>query len=341
MKRLYFISGIIAACAFFFGSCNDEVDGELYKQMISFKAVIEEGDQVCHIYMKYQEDGTATYELPVIVSGTTKTTEDILVHVEVDNDTLDILNQECFPESRQDLWYRQLPEEYYTYESTCLIPAGSSTETLTITFQNLNNLDMSEKWVLPLTIVESDDYERNRRKGWCKALLYIHLYNDYSGTYSSTTANNYVDGTTSDPAVVDTRETRVVDEYSIFFYAGTIWEEDEDRGLYKVIARFNPDTEVENSDGSTTGTLVLEHADGDNNQISFEQSASCTYTRSVLTHATIPYMERHITTLYIYYNYSDITADPENPMRYNVTGSMTLERQINTLIPDEDQAIQW
>ena len=29
------------------------------------------------------------------------------------------------------------------------------------------------------------------------------------------------------------------------------------------------------------------------------------------------------------------------PIRYNVEGSMTTERKINELIPDEDQAIEW
>ena len=39
--------------------------------------------------------------------------------------------------------------------------------------------------------------------------------------------------------------------------------------------------------------------------------------------------------------FTDVTSNPAYPMTYEVRGSMTMERQINPLIPDEDQAIQW
>lgn len=340
MKKLSILFMIIAA-TMSFSACNDQVDDELYKQMISFKAPIDEaGDGVYSIYVRYKEGGEAEYQLPLIVSGTTKPTGDVVVHVAVDNDTLQQLNLERFPEARQDLWYRQLPEEYYSFPESVTIKGGSDTQNLPITFKNLQNLDLNEKWVLPITVVEDEAYETNRRKGRSKALLYLHLFNDYSGTYSAVGANIYVDGSTSDAATVDTRESRVVDENTIFFYAGSVWEEEEERHLYKVMAHFDTSTETPNNDGSVTGTLVLSPDATNNNEINLEPG-QCTYVRSVVTHATIPYMERHITTLYINYKYDDITSDPENPMRYNVTGSMTMERQINTLIPDEDQAIQW
>ena len=41
--------------------------------------------------------------------------------------------------------------------------------------------------------------------------------------------NIYIEGTTTDPAKVDTRLARVVDENTIFFYAGSTWVEDENR----------------------------------------------------------------------------------------------------------------
>ena len=52
-------------------------------------------------------------------------------------------------------------------------------------------------------------------------------------------------------------------------------------------------------------------------------------------------MERHLTTLELSYKYTDVPSNPDYPMTYEVKGSMTMERQINPLIPDEDQAIEW
>lgn len=42
-----------------------------------------------------------------------------------------------------------------------------------------------------------------------------------------------------------------------------------------------------------------------------------------------------------WYKYNDITAIPNMPIRYRAEGAMTMERRKNTLVPDEDQAIQW
>ena len=52
-------------------------------------------------------------------------------------------------------------------------------------------------------------------------------------------------------------------------------------------------------------------------------------------------MEKHVTVIYLNYYYTVNTSDPLNPIRYRATGSMAMQRTINTLIPDEDQAIQW
>lgn len=56
---------------------------------------------------------------------------------------------------------------------------------------------------------------------------------------------------------------------------------------------------------------------------------------------TLPYLTHYYVTMYIKYSYDDITSMKGTPIRYNVEGSMTTERKINELIPDEDQAIEW
>ena len=41
------------------------------------------------------------------------------------------------------------------------------------------------------------------------------------------------------------------------------------------------------------------------------------------------------------YEFTDYTSVPGYPLEYVVKGSLTMERKINTQIPDEDQAIEW
>lgn len=337
MKKIYLaLMAIVAVCAVNV-SCNDEWEDELYEQLVSFKAV--EGDHgVSEVYIRYKEDGTGTYKVPVIISGSQTNNKDYTIKISVDNDTLNILNTERFASGREDLWFKQLPEQYYSFPSTtCHIPAGSNTETYTINF-NLTGLDLNENWVLPLTIDPDPSYKLNIRDGWYKALLNIKLFNDFSGTYSASTMYVYVDGESTDGAVEDERECRVVDDRAVFFYAGTIWSEDVNRNHYKVVARFEEGTTTD--DGAITGNITLSSGDAEN-AANIEASGSCTYRYEVKQHATKKYIERRLTTMYLDYKYTDFTTDPSNPIRYHVKGNMTLERQYNVNIPDEEQAYLW
>lgn len=337
MKKIYCIATAVALICGALTSCNDDMDDELYEQLVSFKA-IEGSNGVTDIYMRYQDDGTGIYKLPVIISGSKTNDRNINVKISVDNDTLDILNSERFASGREDLWFKQLPEQFYSFPSeTCLVPAGKSTETYTINF-NLKGLDTNENWVLPLTIDKDPSYVQNIRQGWYKALLNIKLFNDYSGNYSASNMYIYIDGEERDGAVEDTRECRVVDNTSVFFLAGATWSEDINRRLYKVVTTFEEGQK--DKQGVLIGNLTLSPGDPDN-AIDLETSGSCTYRYEVKQHATKKYIERRITTMYLDYKYTDITTDPKNPIRYHVKGNMTMERQYNVNIPDEEQAYLW
>ena len=336
MKKIYIVGIIMGVCNLF-SSCNEEWNDELYTEMISLKA--SPGSNGVHdIYIRYQPDGTGSFKLPVIVSGSQTNGRDINVKISVDNDTLPILNIEKFS-AREDLWYRQLPEKYYSFPTgnTCHIPAGKSTQTYDINF-NLKGIDLNEKWVLPLTIDKDPSYVQNMRKGYYKALLNLHLFNDYSGVYAANSMNIYLGENTNDPATVPTRELRVVDEKTAFFYAGTRWEEDENRDKYKVAVSFGEGSK--DADGVETGPITITSMSPEN-PTQIEAYGNCSYRRSVEKHPTEPFMEKHITVIYINYYYTDNTSDPLNPIRYRATGSMAMQRTINTLIPDQDQAIQW
>lgn len=133
-------------------------------------------------------------------------------------------------------------------------------------------MELDEKYVLPLTIEEDPSYIQNKYKGRYKALLGVNLFNDYSGTYNTTLMNIYIEGTTSDPAKVDTRVACVVDENTIFFYAGSTWVEDENRSRYKVFVEFGEATEDE--EGTVKGTLKL-YGDASESEADIQPLGEC------------------------------------------------------------------
>lgn len=332
MKQyLYFL---FIAIPFLSLSCKDEWKDELYSQMISLKAPIDSLG-VTNVYLRYSADGIKEFDLPVVVSGSQYNDRNLTVHVGVDNDTLAVLNNERFLH-RKDLYFRQLPSEFYELVSpTCFIPAGSSLANYKIRF-NLANLDMVESWVLPLTIKDHPSYVANKRNGWRKALLNIVPFNDYSGQYSATGMNVYFDKGIGNPIVVDTRTAHVVDEKRIFFYAGMVDEFAEDRAAYKIIVEFGePQVDI---DGVLFGELIVKSV---NPAINFELIEDPIYAISEVPDETLPYLMRKQIILDLKYKYNDITTTPGFPVRYRAEGSMTMERERNTLIPDEEQAILW
>ncbi|KAA8476401.1 uncharacterized protein DUF4361 [Arcticibacter tournemirensis] len=318
-----------------FAACNDEWEEELFTNMVSFKAPIG-SEGVTEVYLRYKKDGEVEYNLPVIVSGTQENQKDLNVQVEVDNDTLNIFNQGKY-QYRTDLYFKQLPAQFFELPAgPCFIPKGSHTANHKIKFKFFN-LDLVERWVLPLTIKDDPSYAVNYRKGWRKALLYVKPFNDYSGSYSATSMNIVFDSDTEPKTMVmSTKNAWVVDENTVFFYAGMVEERSEERGDYKILMRFGEP--VENADGSRTGALTVQ---AENPAINFELLSQPTYQIKKVVDPTLPYLVSEYTTVNIKYKYNDITSIPNMPIRYKAEGSMTMERRRNITIPDDDQAIQW
>lgn len=333
MKKSY-IYIVMLLSGWLFSACNDEWKDELYTQMVSFKARLN-SEGVSPVYLRYNKTGEVVYDLPVIVSGSQLNHEDLHVRIGVDNDTLNVFNKQKY-QHRTDLYFKQLPEQFFTLDDpTCFIPRGSSTENFKIRFK-FENLDLVERYVLPLTIIDDPTYISNERKGWRKALLQINPFNDYSGKYSSTSMNIYLDSETQNPLVASTRTAWVVDERSVFFYAGAQEEEAEVRSNYKIVMEFlDPITEA---DGKKVGALNVY---APNAAINFEMLGQPTYELREVVDATKKYLVKQYCTVHLRYKYDDITTMPGTPVRYRAEGSMTMERSRNILIPDEDQAIQW
>lgn len=327
MKK--YITYFTLALTLALGACNNEFNEEVYQHVIGLKSVLN-SEGTTNIYLRYEPNGKTIYSLPVIVGGSTINGQDLDVRLAVDPDTLAVMNEERY-KLREDLYYKLLGEEHYTFVSpTCHIPAGESVGLFDIEF-NFTDLDLREKWVLPLTIVDDPSYTPNPRKNYRKAFLRVMPFNDYSGSYGASTMNLTIEGT--DPTTVSTRTFYVVDENTCFFYAGAVSEDYINREKYKVNVRFNED-----------GTLTVTPADPAN-----EMGLSvgdCTYTTSSKEDEADPNIVHEYTTLNMTYSYNNFTDHHDQNgdpilINYSAKGYYTMERRINTLIPDRDQAIQW
>ena len=339
MKNIYAYLMILATVTLS-AACNNEWEDEQYEQYISFKSPIPAGGEgVTDIYVRYKEDGKVTYRLPIVVSGSTTNTLDREVHIAVDKDTLETLNIERFSIHRPGLWYTTLEEDKYDFPKTVHISAGSSVEQLNIDF-NLQGIDMLEKWVLPLTIVDdpSYNYKSHPRKNYAKALLRVIPFNNYSGSYTSSAMKvyTYINGKPDTNARTANKRTGyVINDNTVFFYAGLISEDldKEVREKYKINVHFNED-----------GTLHMEQGDP-TNKMKFELIGTPTYSKTSVMDATRPYLERRYVQIMFEYDFEDFSYGGNGvdviPIKYKVEGSMTLQRNINTQIPDEDQQIEW
>jgi len=310
-------------------ACNKEWTDEQFEQYVSFKAPLNT-DGVTPIHIRYKPDGMVNYQLPVIVSGTTNNKKNLLVHLGVDPDTLKVFNDANF-QNRTDLYYKELTDQYFKIPDTVSIPKGVNTNTVNIAF-TLSNIDLVDKWVLPLTIEPStsNEYTPNPRRNFSKALLRIVPFNDFSGDYSGTALKVFLKGEEDGAAIVKSIiTTYVVDENTIFFYAGTVDENKSDRRNYKIIAHF--DTEKREVTLSS-----------DNPLMNLQVNKTINYSVEEIPDELQPYLiHRYVTLSNIDYNYTDYTSVAGASIDYTIRGSLIMERKINTQIPDEDQAIEW
>lgn len=306
-------------------ACNDEWEEEVYNQNIGLKAIIN-SEGVTNIYIPYEGNGEFVYQLPVIVGGSQINESDLYIQIQVDKDTLNDLNNERY-KLREDLYYKELPEVNYEFPSdVCHIPAGEWQGLYDIKFK-FAGLDLRYKWVLPLTIIDGDAYNPNPLENYRKALLRVMPYNDYSGRYSATNMQIYIDEDKYS-MTVDERTLYVISENQCFFYAGNISEELIDREKYKISLTFNED-----------GTIDAQAVDPEN-EMGFEVIGQPTFTKEVAEDATYPYIEHHYTTIKIEYRYNDISTYEDYDIPNRVSGTMIMERRLDTLKPERDQ-IQW
>lgn len=316
-----FILAILAVLSF--ASCEHEWKNELYEQSISFAK-----NGITNIYVRYNENGKVTYQLPVIVSGSMQNKKDMTVNIALDPDTLADANLRRYS-SRTDLYFLPLEDKFYEMPHTVNIKAGKNEGLLDIDF-NLSGIDMTRNYILPLTIAEGNGYLPNYHKYFRKVLLNVIPYNDYSGTYSATNAS--IDDGTGKPLTVATRLAQVIDANKIFFYAGLTQEELINRKEYQIIAEFIPQSDENKDEGTVRFSAP-------NDKIGFE-AADGTYLITRMMDEVTPYLQHIYVTINLEYKYNELIDDVDK-IEYIVKGSMIMERKRNILIPDEDQAWQW
>lgn len=331
MKNIYIVFLVIAT-ALYCMSCNNEWEEEQYNQYVSFKAE-PDGARVTSVNIRYHPEGKVTYQLPILISGSTPNMKNRTVHIGLDSDTLLLLNQERYGH-REELYFRQLEEQYYDMPTTIEVPAGESVVTIPINFI-LGNLDQVDKWVLPLQILDdpSYDYRSNPHKYYNRAMLRLNPFNDYSGNYNGTLYRIELEGDTQNPLTLGSHRSFVVDDKTIFIYAGSRNIDTPDRRLYKIFIEFTDEMVDLHSNKLRIYT--------DNPEINLNVIGQPTYSIQEEMDVTKPYLKHIYITLNLTYEFSDYTTIPGRMLRYKCHGTLSMQRDLNTLIPDEDQQIQW
>lgn len=346
-NKVFMMGSALMLAAVGLTSCNNDWTEEQYFQYVSFKAPLDtEGSSVgvTTVYIPFtrvNEDGTpiygeglSSYNLPMIVSGSTDNARDIIAHV-AHSDTLDILNIERFSINRPEIWYKDM-SEYASYPESIKIPKGENIGLLPI-MMDFRTIDLSDRYVLPLTVVEnqSDGCFRNPRKNYATAMLRILPYTDFSGVFQATNMKFYIISggvVDNEPGAMTTVQTYAVDQNTVFFYAGTFDESSQLRKDFKIFARFTP-----NKVGGTSGTVELFT---DNEQLNFSQNGLASYTIIEQEDEVQSYIVRRTLIVSdVNYTFDDYRTAPGSVITYNVTGNMTMERKLNTQMPEEDQIV--
>ena len=202
---------------------------------------------------------------------------------------------------------------------------------------DFRNIDLSDRYVLPLTIVDNlaDGCIRNPRKNYASAMLRILPYTDFTGIYQAANVKFQVvtGGVTDDePGALSTIQTYAVDQNKVFFYAGSFDETSQLRKNFKVFATFTP-----TSHDGMSGTVKFEC---ENPLMNFVQNQEASYVIIETPDEVQSYiMRRTVIVRDIDYVFDDYLTAPGSTITYNITGNMTMERKLNTQMPEEDQII--
>lgn len=341
MNKILNIIVAAAALAFCF-ACNNEWEDEQFAHYVGFKAPINsEGCTSVYLKMRTEaeiaEKGKVKYQLPLVVSGSTAHSGDLNVKVELDLDTLEQLNLKNIGFNRKNIWWEAAPEAGYSFNPTVKIPSGQAITMLDIEFDfdESKGWDWTKRYILPLKVAENQPgYTANTRKHYNNALLNIIPFNDYSGSYGASTMLGYSADDNGNftnemlslaPLTMSDKIFYAVDEKTAFFYPGIIDHTYDDRADYKVYVTYED-----------SGALTFR---AENPEINFQIIGPATYETPSRKDDNKPYLEYRYVIMQFTYEFTDMTGAVDT--RYRFKGAMTMQRAVNTQIPDQDQAILW
>lgn len=357
--KTIFSFGLLAAVAMpVLTSCNDDWKEEQYKDYISFKAPLDASGTavgVTTVYIPYTrvnsnneplygQEGISHYNLPVLVAGSKDNPSGKTVNI-AHSDTLDILNVERFGH-RSEIYYHDM-WDFAEVPSTIYIPEGQNSALLKVKvdFESNGGFDLIDRYVLPIKIAPGAGYERNPRKNYATAMLRILPYTDFSGIfqagnllYNIVTADHEAEGV---PAGLSTVQTYACGQNKVFFYAGTNDEKSLLRRNFRIYAEFDKDESfIPSTDVKESGTVKLYVNPTENPELNFEQVGEAHYKIIEAMDAVQTYiLRRTLIVQDIEYYYSDTKTAPGSEIIYQVAGTMTMERKLNTQMPEEDQII--
>lgn len=358
IKNIFALGLLAVGAGSMMTSCNDDWKEEQYANYISFKAPLDaEGgltSGVTTVYVPYTRlnsdmtpmfgrEGVSNYKLPLIVAGSNNNPKTVTVNIE-HSDTLDILNVERFGH-REEIYYKDM-SDFAEYSPTITIPEGQNTALLDINLDFTKNggFDLIDRYVLPLRIAPGAGYERHPRKNYATAMLHILPYTDFSGIFSATNmlyciTDESGDGETAGMINV---QTYACGQYDVFFYAGTNKETSLLRKNFRIYAHFTPDPDFEpGEDVVASGTVQLYVNESENPELNFRCEKLGSYKILQSPDPVLNYVIRRTLVLQdIEYYYTDTKTAPGTSVTYKVAGGMTMERKLNTQMPEEDQ-IMW
>ena len=194
---------------------------------------------------------------------------------------------------------------------------------------------MADRYLLPLTVAPGEGYLRNPRKNYATAMLRILPYTAYSGVYQASNLKFYIVSggvVDTEPGSMETVQCYTVDQNTVFFYAGSFNETSLLRHSFKVYAKFIP-----SENDSHRGTVELW---ADNPKMNFVQNNVARFTILETPDEVQSYIMRYTVIINdINYNFTDYLTAPGFEINYNVKGTLTMERRLNTQMPEEDQII--
>lgn len=194
----------------------------------------------------------------------------------------------------------------------------------------------------------SYNYQVNNRLHYRKALLNIIPFNDYSGSYDGSLLKIFLENQ-KDNFMLATHKAYVYDEKTIMFYMGVRDVNYMDRKYYKLYVEFTDEPLNEGSELKKKLRLWTDNGGEDGNNFKIlllgegdDKFKEAPYYTIVEENDPVkPYLKHIYITLSMGYSFEDYTLSPGNRMKYRVEGTLSMQRDLNTLIPDEDQQIEW